>query len=186
MPYPYRTQLDDDSGAARGTTARADAGGGALSSTCRILARWAGNSAPFQVEEAELGRVDWVDVLEAAKRVTSMPLNNDIGSDMVVGLGKMGKLAHAEEAFQLTLQKQCAKRDPVVLGSLFASLLRVDEPNSYLLNSMLTAYNRCGQPEKVTVPVLFLCWKQCCPGAAALPRIHRTAKWCEGEPLSVS
>merc|ERR1711934_384900 len=81
--------------------------------------------------EAELGRVDWVDVLEAAKKVTSMPLNNDIGSDMVVGLGKMGKLTHAEEAFQLTLQKQ------------------VDEPNSYLLNSMLTAYNRCGQPEKV-------------------------------------
>merc|ERR1711934_175968 len=103
----------------------------------RGTARWCSSNVTFpemtpeEAEEVDSGVVDWVEVLETYKAVEELPWNNDVGSDMVVGLGVMKKLDEAEEAFRLTLEKQ------------------VDRPNTYLLNSMLTAANRCQQPQKV-------------------------------------
>jgi len=62
------------------------------------------------------------------KQVEGLPWNNRVGCELVVGLGKMGKLAEAQEAFALTLANQ------------------VDRPNTYLLNAILAASNRCGAP----------------------------------------
>ena len=84
----------------------------------------------MQLEEAELGIVDWPEVLSTMKQIEEMPWNNRVGSEMVVGLGKMKRLEEAQEAFELTLSKQ------------------VDRPNTYLLNAMLSACNRCGAPAK--------------------------------------
>jgi len=50
--------------------------------------------------------VDWLEVLATYKEVTELPWNNDLGSDLVQGLGKMGKVDEAYEAFNLTLEKQ--------------------------------------------------------------------------------
>ena len=58
------------------------------------------------MEEFNLGIVDWMEVLQTYKTVDGLYCNNNCGSDMIVGLGKMGKLAEAQEAFQLTLDKQ--------------------------------------------------------------------------------
>merc|ERR1712216_290908 len=45
-----------------------------------------------ELEDVELGKVNWKEILYVFKTIDDLPLNNDVGSDMVVGLGKMGDL----------------------------------------------------------------------------------------------
>jgi len=98
----------------------------------RVEARKLREPTEKELEDYDCGIIDWREVLWVYKELPQedMYLNNHIGSSIIVGLGKMNELDQAEETFQLTLERQ------------------VDRPNTYLLNSLLTACNRCNKPEK--------------------------------------
>merc|ERR1711934_26293 len=82
-----------------------------------------------EIIQAELEPPDWEEILMAWKEA-ALPWNIDVASDLIVGFGKCDKIDRCIEVFGYALDSS------------------VDRPNTYLINAMLTAFNRCNQPKQ--------------------------------------
>jgi len=82
-----------------------------------------------ELDEYERGWIDWEEMLHVQKEA-DLYWNVDIASDLVVAFGKTGKLDRVKEVFNLALDKS------------------VDAPNTYLINCMMNAMNRCNEPQQ--------------------------------------
>jgi len=82
-----------------------------------------------ELDQFERGHVDWEEMLYVQTEA-DLYWNVDIASDLVVGFGKTSKLDRVKEVFNLFLDKS------------------VDAPNTYLINCMMNAMNRCNEPQQ--------------------------------------
>jgi len=82
-----------------------------------------------EIDEMEGGKINWDEMLWTYKEL-ELPWNVDIASDMVVAFSKARQLDKCQEVFVLALDKS------------------VDSPNTYLINCMMTAFNRCNEPQQ--------------------------------------